>query len=289
MSLLKALKTVRVASASSTSAYSAASNRGLGHRRSLLFLMAVFFLLWIVAPLLLPEVAYMMYWPTAPLRYLGVFVHEMGHGLASLVSGGSFHWFQMDLGGGVAITSGGAQSLVLLGGLLGPAVFGSLLLIASTRMEKLLLPYLVLILFFGSGTYYMLKPLMLGGANDALLAQWHVSHLLALLLPVSMIAALLFLLRMPDSLQRLVLQLLGIVMCYAAFSDTSYIFRYEALPNGMYSDARVFASLFLPFSAQSIPWLVFVFFALLIACLNFALLALGVTRALKAPGLTSGK
>ena len=260
-----------------------ANNRGLGHRRMLLSLMAVFFLLWIVLPLLLPSQAYLLYWLTAPLRYLGVFVHEMGHGLASLISGGSFYWFQMDTNGGAAITSGGWQSLVLLGGLLGPAVFGSILLMISTRAEKLLFAYLVLLLFFACGGYYMLKPVFMSSNTYPLLAQWHAAHLLGLALPVTLILASIFVMRASDAWQRLVLQCLGIVMCYSAFSDTSYIFQYEALRNGMYSDAREFAALFSPFSVQGLPWLVFVFFAALIAILNFALLGVGVLRALRIP------
>ncbi len=260
-------------------------NRGLGHRRMLLSLMAGFFLLWVVLPLLFPHLAYLMVWLTAPLWYVGVFVHEMGHGLASLLTGGSFYWFQMDADGGAAITSGGWQSLVLLGGLLGPAVCGSVLLMVSTRAKKLWIPYLVLLLFFAIGGYYMIKPVWMSSSDYPLLAQWRVAHLLALLLPVVLMVACLYLLRATDARQRLALQVLGIVMCYSAFSDTSYIFQYEALRNGMYSDARVFASLFLPFSVQALPWLAFVFFALLISVLNFALLGLGVMRALALPQL----
>lgn len=259
-------------------------NRGQGHRRMLISLMGLIFLLWVLLPLLFPGQAYLIYWLTSPLRLLGVFVHEMGHGLASLATGGSFHWFQMDWDGGVAITSSGVQSLVLLGGLLCPAMFGSLLLIVSTRAQKLWLPYLLLLIFFSAGCYYMIKPVFLSGAANPLLAHWHVSHLLALILPLAVVASIVALLwRASDSLQRLVLQLFGIVMCYSAFSDTSYIFQYEVLRNGMYSDARVFASLFLPFSVQGLPWLAFVFFAVLIGVMNFALLALGVTRALRNP------
>ncbi len=259
------------------------SKRGQGHRRMLLSLMAVFFLLWIVLPLLLPAQAYLLYWLTAPLRYLGVFVHEMGHGLASLLSGGSFYWFQMDGDGGAAITSGGWQSLVLLGGLLGPAVAGSILLMVSTRAEKLRTTYLILLLFFVCGAFYMIKPVFMSSGTYPILAQWHVTHLLGLILPLSLILMSVLAMRAPDAWQRLVLQCLGIVMCYSAFSDTSYIFQYEALRNGMYSDAREFAALFSPFSVQSLPWLVFVFFAALIALLNFALLGLGVARSLRKP------
>ncbi len=62
-----------------------------------------------------------------PLMLLSTLAHEMGHGIAALLIGGSFHRFQMwPDGSGVATWSGevGAMSraLVAAGGLLGPAV-----------------------------------------------------------------------------------------------------------------------------------------------------------------------
>jgi hypothetical protein len=247
-------------------------------------LIGLFFLLWIILPLLLPNTAYLIYWLTAPLRYLGVFVHEMGHGLAALISGGSFYWFQMNMDGGVAITGGGLQGLVLLGGLLGPALTGSLLLMASTRAEKLLIPYLILLLLFVCGAYYMLKPLLLSGREYPLLQQWQFSYLLALIVPVSAAALIVIILRQSDAWQRMVLQVLGIVMCYSAFSDTSYIFQYATLRNGMFSDTRVFTALFWPGGPADVPWLAFAIVAILICLMNFALLALGAARALSKPG-----
>ncbi|MFZ6656958.1 M50 family metallopeptidase [Undibacterium sp. TJN19] len=246
--------------------------------------MLLFFLLWIILHLLFPNLAYPIYWLTAPLRYLGVFVHEMGHGLAALISGGSFYWFQMNMDGGVAVTGGGVQGLVLLGGLLGPALMGCILLIASTRAEKLLIPYLALLLLFFSGAYYMLKPLLLSGREYSLLQQWQFSYLLALIVPVSAGALIIAILRQTDAWQRMVLQVLGIVMCYSAFSDSSYIFQYAPLRNGMFSDARVFTSLFLPGGPADVPWLAFIIVAALICVMNFALLGLGAARALSKPG-----
>ncbi len=62
-----------------------------------------------------------------PLMLLSTLAHEMGHGVAALLLGGSFHRFEMwPDGSGVAVWSGevGAvrRALVAAGGLLGPAV-----------------------------------------------------------------------------------------------------------------------------------------------------------------------
>ncbi len=62
-----------------------------------------------------------------PLMLLSTLAHEMGHGIAALLVGGSFHRFQMwPDGSGVATWSGEVgplrRALVAAGGLVGPAV-----------------------------------------------------------------------------------------------------------------------------------------------------------------------
>ena len=79
----------------------------------------------VVATLLLYVVPY-GYVLAYPLMLLSTLVHEMGHGLAALLVGGSFHQFQMwPDGSGVAMWSAEPSRLrlavVAAGGLLGPA------------------------------------------------------------------------------------------------------------------------------------------------------------------------
>ncbi len=62
-----------------------------------------------------------------PLMLLSTLAHEMGHGVAALLVGGSFHRFEMwPDGSGVAVWSGEVgplqRALVAAGGLVGPAV-----------------------------------------------------------------------------------------------------------------------------------------------------------------------
>ena len=79
-----------------------------------------------------------------PFRLLGTWFHEMGHGLTALLVGGKFHYLEIYAnGGGVAYSTvtnkffsiQTARALTAAGGLLGPAISGSLLIIAA-RSQK---------------------------------------------------------------------------------------------------------------------------------------------------------
>jgi hypothetical protein len=67
-----------------------------------------------------------------PFVMMSTLAHEMGHGLASLAVGGHFFSFEMfSDGSGFAVTGGSegrfARAAVVLGGLVGPAVFAAVL------------------------------------------------------------------------------------------------------------------------------------------------------------------
>lgn len=75
-----------------------------------------------------------------PFRLLATWVHELGHGLGALVSGGRFE--QMIITpqfSGLAhtfTTNKWQQSVVLFAGLLGPAIAGALMLILTRRFDQ---------------------------------------------------------------------------------------------------------------------------------------------------------
>lgn len=253
------------------------------HRIFLAGLILAFFLLWILIPLLLPQTERVIYLVTLPLRYIGIFVHEMGHGLASLVSGGSFHWFQMDMSGGLALTSGGFSGIRLLGGLLAPALIGALLMVGSIRLRYLEPIYIGLLVFFAAGIYYMIKPLFLSESTVPAVASWSPIYLLGALIPAGGAVLTLFARTGTESVRRVYLQFMGVILCFSAFSDTHYIFHYAPLGDGLFSDARVFASLVWPGGPEDVPLLVFVVTSSLISLANFALLSWGTYRALKPP------
>ena len=85
------------------------------------------------------------WWLLAPFRWLHIYVHEFGHGIAAVIVGGDFERFQMWTYSGVASIRGVSGSLasafVGAGGLCGPAVVGGLFLATgrNARMARLAL------------------------------------------------------------------------------------------------------------------------------------------------------
>ncbi len=84
-----------------------------------LIAFAVALILWNM-----PQLDFILY----PIRLFVTFVHEAGHGLAALLTGGHFESFRIyQNGAGVALTSGGSRVLILPAGYLGAALFGAVL------------------------------------------------------------------------------------------------------------------------------------------------------------------
>lgn len=246
-------------------------------RKWLLSMTLALFVIWFVIPALYRPAARPIYILTLPARLLGVFVHEMGHGFGALLSGGRFIWFQMDLNGGVSITEGGVRLIVLLCGLLGPAMFGMIMLRVSTHPRYLRFGQYALMLFFFSGIYYMLKPLWVIGLGRA--GGWTPLHLLMTPFPLAVLLVLYKSLKAPLGRQLLIFQLLVLLVCFSAFSSTGYIFMYEVLPNGLRSDTYQVANLF--WAGQEPPRWFFNLFAWGIAGVNLGLLVIGLLRAVK--------
>ncbi|HOY68068.1 MAG TPA: M50 family metallopeptidase [Candidatus Ozemobacteraceae bacterium] len=76
-----------------------------------------------------------------PFKILTVFFHELSHGLAAVLTGGSIESITLSANeGGVCATRGGSWWLILTAGYLGSLVWGSLLLLtaARTRNDRLL-------------------------------------------------------------------------------------------------------------------------------------------------------
>ena len=117
---------------------------------SILALVLVF-ILWNI-----PQLAFITY----PLRLFVTYVHEAGHGLAALVTGGTFVRFEIfSNGSGVATTAGGSRLLILPAGYLGAALFGALLFyfansVQSSRFISAALGVLLIVLslMFGTGS-----------------------------------------------------------------------------------------------------------------------------------------
>jgi hypothetical protein len=90
-----------------------------------------------LAMLLIPSPEH-TWWLFAPFRWLQIYVHEFGHGIAALLAGGKFESFEMWTYSGLAHTqtSGSlAAAFVCAGGLCGPAVAGGVFLAAGRNVR----------------------------------------------------------------------------------------------------------------------------------------------------------
>lgn len=73
-----------------------------------------------------------------PVTLLVTFLHELGHALGALLTGGSVEGMQINPdGSGYTITRGGSQGVTLIGGYLGSAVLGNVLFRIGARHQAL--------------------------------------------------------------------------------------------------------------------------------------------------------
>ncbi len=102
------------------------------------------FVLWQLAPHN-ETVSSLLY----PFRLIVTFVHEAGHGIAALLTGGRFIEFRVfPNGAGLATTAGGNRLIITQMGYLGAAFFGAILLYAANRLRRVRLVAVLAGLFF---------------------------------------------------------------------------------------------------------------------------------------------
>jgi len=93
----------------------------------------------IVLPLLLGLLAFVL-WDTIvawPFRVFVVFLHEISHGLAAVLTGGQIVEIHLSVDeGGVCVTRGGWRFVVLSAGYLGSLLFGVLFLLLAGRRRR---------------------------------------------------------------------------------------------------------------------------------------------------------
>lgn len=93
----------------------------------------------LVAPVVLALAALALWntFPVYPLRIFVVFLHEISHGLAAVVTGGSIVRIELTPEeGGLCVTRGGWRFLVLNAGYLGSLAWGALFLVTAARSER---------------------------------------------------------------------------------------------------------------------------------------------------------
>jgi len=72
-----------------------------------------------------------------PITLLVTFLHELGHGLGTIMTGGKVLHINIESNGaGVTVSQGGWRGVILMGGYIGSAVLGNILFYIGARKEK---------------------------------------------------------------------------------------------------------------------------------------------------------
>lgn len=219
--------------------------------RALLWVLALIVVIW-----QLPHGRSVLY----PFSLLATCAHELGHGLTALLVGGEFSRFVLYAdGSGLALWQGTggrmATALVAAGGLLGPSIAGSLLIILarSSRQARVMLWLLV-------------------GGLLAVVVVWARNPFGVIFLVACALFFAAVALWLGDRAATFVLRLTGALLCLSWLQDLDYLFTSSAVIGGTRhaSDTAVIA--------QAL-WLPYWFWGTLIAAISFAVLALGLWMA----------
>jgi hypothetical protein len=182
------------------------------------------------------------WWLLAPFRWLHIYVHEFGHGVAALLVGGRFEKFEMWTYSGVATITGVgtgasgnfAAAFVSAGGLCGPAVVGGLFLATGRR------PGLARIALAAFGAF-MAVSLVLWTRTPF---GWGFGAAVAALSLLVAIGA------RPAHAQA-VLVFLGVQLALSVYTGGGYLFtQYVTIQNGQYTPSdtqQMSQALFLPY------------------------------------------
>ncbi len=101
-------------------------------RKKLFIILITALLYWV----LVNYVPYGMY-IILPVNLFVTFLHELGHSIFAVLTGGSVYEVMIQPNGaGYAVTAGGYAPLVLMGGYIGSALFGNLLLHIGLKKPK---------------------------------------------------------------------------------------------------------------------------------------------------------
>lgn len=178
------------------------------------------------------------WWLLAPFRWLHIYVHEFGHGIAALIAGGEFDKFEMWSYSGVAtirgVSGSFASAFVSAGGLCGPAVVGGVFLAAGRN------PRLARLALAGFGAFMALS-LVLWTRTPFGLGFGAVVAALSLLVAIGARA----------SRAQAVLVFLGVQLALSVYTGGGYLFtRYVTLQNGHSNPSdtqQMSEALFLPY------------------------------------------
>lgn len=92
-----------------------------------------------------------------PINLFVTFLHEFGHAFFALITGGNVHEVMIQPNGaGYAVTSGGFSPLILMGGYIGSAIFGNLLLYIGISKPKtsIITMYAIIAILLFTATFW---------------------------------------------------------------------------------------------------------------------------------------
>lgn len=169
-----------------------------------------------------------------PLVLLSTLAHEMGHGIAAILVGGTFHEFQLfPDSSGVAYTSSKgafASALIAAGGLVGPAIVSMMFFSWAHHAKRL---------FFALGLALIIAEILV------------VRNIFGLAFVGGVAIVSLWVSTLKNhGLQRLVAYFIGIQLALSVFSRSDYLFTPVAHTGGgtMPSDvANMASALWLPY------------------------------------------
>lgn len=175
-----------------------------------------------------------------PFTILGTWFHEMSHGIAAMILGANFERLELNSdGSGLAVYSGGVilggigKAIVAAAGPLGPAIFGSIMIISSSKTK-----YTRFFLFF------LLFLLVI----SALFWIRTIFGLIFALVFVLVLSA--FLKKGSQNSLKLLLQFLGVQAIMSVYLSVDYLFSKGGSigVENYYSDTQVMQNeLFLPY------------------------------------------
>jgi hypothetical protein len=216
-----------------------------------------------------------------PFRLMVTFVHEMGHGLAAVLTGGQFLSFHVfGDGSGVAFTDGGIREAIIPAGYLGTALFGALLLYAANRMRR---PQWVA---FICGAFFITSSLIFGGGGT-----WHIaaaiSSFFAIAIGMFSGIALIALGRYANRVVTVfVLNTLAFIVGFNVFSDFLWLTAYQRAKVGdVVNDAQAMAHLT---GAPVMTWIV-IWTAAAILMMGIACILAFVEPAARPSGAAGGE
>ena len=184
-----------------------------------------------------------------PITLLVTYLHEFGHALGAILTGGSVEALQINEdGSGYTKTIGGSRGIILMGGYIGSAIFGNILFFIGARKPRI-----------AHITLYILSSLMLISA-----VFWFNSFFTTGMLIV--FAVVLYFISSKTNLEAEVLMFLGLA---------SIIYIVQDFNVGPSSDLKAYADLFIFIPA--VAWMYIWLGIVLVLCFaNFRLIFNGI-------------